>query len=160
MVAAGAALAMALKSYSTLAAVAPKTDRGTGRIRGRRRSSRDWVLRPALWFIVGVAGAWAVLSRPELPEIKVVSPALPSAPPEQLARAWPSFRGFAGDGVVPAGLMPQDWDGAAGKGIVWKSPVPLPGHGSPVVFGGLVFSCRIGWNHSGSFTRLMWARGS
>lgn len=138
LVAAGAALAMALKSYSTLAAAPPKLTGERPDTWQEKKLARLGVAVSAV-IIVGSAGAWAMLSRPELPEIKEAGPALPPAGPEQLAKAWPSFRGFAGDGVVSAGSMPQAWDGEAGKGVVWKSPVPLPGHGSPVVFGDLVF---------------------
>ncbi len=138
LVAAGAALALALKSYSTLAAEPPKLTGERPDTWQEKKLARLGVAVSAA-VIVGSAGAWAVLSRPELPEVKEAGPVLPPAGPELLAKGWPSFRGFPGDGVVAAGSMPQAWDGAAGKGIAWKSSVPLPGHGSPVVFGGLVF---------------------
>jgi outer membrane protein assembly factor BamB len=52
---------------------------------------------------------------------------------------WPRFRGPDGSGVSAFAKVPETWDGAAGKNIVWKIPVPLPGNNSPVVWGKRVF---------------------
>jgi outer membrane protein assembly factor BamB len=59
--------------------------------------------------------------------------AYPSA--EQLQANWPRFRGPGGLGIAPAGSdWPTQWDAAAGEGVIWKSPVDLPGKNSPVVW--------------------------
>ena len=58
---------------------------------------------------------------------------------EELARAWPCFRGRGGSGISPYTNVPDDWDGPSGKNIVWKSPVPLAGNSSPVVVAGRIF---------------------
>ncbi|MGO9113669.1 MAG: PQQ-binding-like beta-propeller repeat protein [Thermoguttaceae bacterium] len=58
---------------------------------------------------------------------------------EELARAWPCFRGRGGSGISPYANVPDDWDGPSGKSIVWKSPVPMPGSSSPVVVAGRIF---------------------
>jgi outer membrane protein assembly factor BamB len=58
---------------------------------------------------------------------------------DELAAGWPSFRGHDGSGVAPPGDHPGAWDGAAGTGILWKTPIPLPGTNSPVVWGNRVF---------------------
>jgi outer membrane protein assembly factor BamB len=58
---------------------------------------------------------------------------------EELARAWPCFRGRGGSGISPYANVPDDWDGASGKNILWKSPVPLIGNSSPVVVAGHIF---------------------
>jgi len=58
---------------------------------------------------------------------------------EELARAWPYFRGRGGLGISPYRNVPDDWNGASGKNIVWKSPVPLIGNSSPVVVAGRIF---------------------
>jgi outer membrane protein assembly factor BamB len=67
----------------------------------------------------------------------------PAPPPplsaEELARAWPSFRGRGGSGISPYTNVPDDWDGPSGKNILWKTPVPLPGNSSPIVVAGRVF---------------------
>ncbi len=59
--------------------------------------------------------------------------------PEELAANWPRFRGPEGSGVVPAMNLPTSWDVESGEGILWKTPVPLPGNSSPVVWENLAF---------------------
>ncbi len=61
----------------------------------------------------------------------------PSA--EEIARAWPRFRGPGGSGISAYANVPESWDGRSGKNILWKTPVPLPGNSSPVVWGNRVF---------------------
>jgi outer membrane protein assembly factor BamB len=57
----------------------------------------------------------------------------------EVAKAWPRFRGPGGLGVSAYTNVPDAWDGAANKNILWKTPVPLPGNNSPVVWGKRVF---------------------
>ena len=52
---------------------------------------------------------------------------------------WPRFRGPGGMGVSPYGQAPVSWDGKTGRNVRWKTAAPLPGHGSPVVWGQWVF---------------------
>jgi outer membrane protein assembly factor BamB len=52
---------------------------------------------------------------------------------------WPRFRGPGGLGVARQENIPTTWDVPGGKGVVWKSPVPLPGNSSPVVWKDRVF---------------------
>lgn len=56
-----------------------------------------------------------------------------------MAKNWPLFRGPRGLGLVTTGSYPEQWDGPAGKGIRWKTPVPLPGKNSPIVWENRVF---------------------
>ena len=65
------------------------------------------------------------------------SPSPPSA--EELLKNWPRFRGPLGSGVSAVPDMPTRWDAASGEGIAWKSPVPLPGNSSPIVWRDSVF---------------------
>jgi len=58
---------------------------------------------------------------------------------EEIARMWPRFRGPGGSGISAYDNIPETWDAAAGKNILWKTPVPLPGNNSPVVWGSRVF---------------------
>jgi len=58
---------------------------------------------------------------------------------EEMIHQWPSFRGPGGLAQAAAGPWPTQWDGGSGKGIVWKTAVPLAGGSSPVVWGGRVF---------------------
>ncbi|MFI5380049.1 MAG: PQQ-binding-like beta-propeller repeat protein [Tepidisphaerales bacterium] len=55
-----------------------------------------------------------------------------------LAKNWPMFLGPGGLARA-IGKYPTQWDGAAGKNILWKTEIPLPGNNSPVVFENSVF---------------------
>ncbi|MFC1677159.1 PQQ-binding-like beta-propeller repeat protein [Planctomycetota bacterium] len=61
----------------------------------------------------------------------------PSA--EEIAKNWPSFRGPSGSGVSAYTNIPEKWDGKTSEGVSWKSPVDLPGHNSPIVWGDKIF---------------------
>ena len=52
---------------------------------------------------------------------------------------WPRFRGPGGLGISASTNVPANWNGGTGKGILWKSKVPLPGYNSPIVWGDRVF---------------------
>jgi len=47
---------------------------------------------------------------------------------------WPQFRGPGGSGRAWCRDVPTHWNGKTGEGIFWKTPIPLPGCGSPVVW--------------------------
>jgi outer membrane protein assembly factor BamB len=51
---------------------------------------------------------------------------------------WPQFRGPGASGVGD-GTLPVKWDGASGKNVVWKTPIPGLGYSSPVVWGDRIF---------------------
>jgi outer membrane protein assembly factor BamB len=57
----------------------------------------------------------------------------------EIAANWPRFRGPDGLGATKHKDVPTTWDVPGGKGVVWKSPVPLPGNSSPVVWKDRVF---------------------
>lgn len=52
---------------------------------------------------------------------------------------WHRFRGPGGSGVSAYTNIPASWNGKTGEGILWKSPVPMPGRNSPVVWKDRVF---------------------
>jgi len=54
-------------------------------------------------------------------------------------RQWPGFRGPDGSGASAYDRAPVKWDAPGGQGILWKTPIPLPGNNSPVVWGDRVF---------------------
>jgi formylglycine-generating enzyme required for sulfatase activity/outer membrane protein assembly factor BamB len=58
---------------------------------------------------------------------------------EEYAKSWPRFRGPDGSGISAYANVPVAWNGQTGDGIAWKSPVPLEGKGSPVVWKDRVF---------------------
>lgn len=72
-------------------------------------------------------------------EEKTAPPKVVGVSEEELARAWPCFRGRGGSGISPYTNIPDEWDGPSGKNIIWKSPVPMPGNSSPVVVAGRIF---------------------
>jgi outer membrane protein assembly factor BamB len=59
--------------------------------------------------------------------------------PAELANNWPYFRGPDGSGITRLPGLPDTWDGATGKNMLWKSEIGLPGENSPVVWGNRVF---------------------
>jgi len=69
----------------------------------------------------------------------------PSA--EQIYANWPRFRGPGGLGVTRLSNIPTAWDGKTGRGILWKTRVPLPGHNSPVVWENRIFLTGADQNH-------------
>ena len=90
---------------------------------------------------------WPASSRPRSGRRPAPEPLRSQLPPprkhcpadEEIARTWPRFRGPGGLGISAYTNVPQTWDAKSGKGIVWKTPVPLPGNNSPVVWGKRVF---------------------
>ena len=68
-------------------------------------------------------------------------PALPVAKqekPPDYRHNWPGFRGL-GNGHAPPGDYPRAWDAAKGEGVLWKTPVTIPGHSSPVIWGDRIY---------------------
>ena len=55
------------------------------------------------------------------------------------AEEWPCWRGPRGDGTSLETGIPTDWDGAQGRNVAWKTPVPGRGHSSPIVYRDRVF---------------------
>ena len=122
-----------------------------------------WAVAALCMVMVGIAIATIVNVRSELqdyPEeavatstpvpplqkidVEASSPPLAGAaetPPsdEEIGKMWPRFRGPGGLGVSAYSNVPETWDGKSGQGIVWKTPVPMPGNNSPVVWGKRVF---------------------
>ncbi len=74
-----------------------------------------------------------------------VSVAAPEAKPAglptqaELKANYPFFRGPLGDGVTFQKNTPTEWNGAAGKNVVWKVKVPKSGFSSPVIWGNQLF---------------------
>jgi len=58
---------------------------------------------------------------------------------EEFRANWPRFRGPDGSGVSAFTNISLAWDEKSGAGIVWKSPIPAPGHNSPLVWSNRVF---------------------
>lgn len=58
---------------------------------------------------------------------------------EEIERNWPCFRGPGGLGVAHYTNIPKTFNGQTGENIVWKTPIPLPGHSSPVIWNDQIF---------------------
>ena len=61
------------------------------------------------------------------------------ADPALVAKYWTQFRGPGAQGVSAYTNVPTDWDANTNRNIAWKSPIPLPGKSSPVVWGDRIF---------------------
>jgi outer membrane protein assembly factor BamB len=74
---------------------------------------------------------------------QAAEPAKPPLPPlastDEMRSQWPRFRGPGGLGFSPHKDVPVEWDGASGKGILWKTKLPLPGYSSPIVWKDRIF---------------------
>jgi len=104
-------------------------------------------IRPAMlarWSVVaalGLAGAVMLFLAigPRI-DFRATDAAADSYPtPEQISRNWHRFRGPEGAGISADADMSESWDGKSGKGILWKTKVPVAGHNSPVIWGDRVF---------------------
>jgi outer membrane protein assembly factor BamB len=58
---------------------------------------------------------------------------------EEIKKNWPRFRGPGGLGISAYTNIPSSWNGNTGEGIIWKTPIPLPGVNSPIVWDERVF---------------------
>jgi outer membrane protein assembly factor BamB len=88
--------------------------------------------------LLGLGSVFLAL-RPKIdfPTADAAGTSLASA--EVAGKSWPSFRGPGGSGISTHANVPSDWDGETGRGILWKTKVPLPGYNSPIVWGDRVF---------------------
>jgi outer membrane protein assembly factor BamB len=71
------------------------------------------------------------------PTAAPASDALPTD--DEIAKAWPCFRGPDGSGTSAYNNMPTEWDVSSGKNIRWQSPVALQGNSSPIVWKDRIF---------------------
>ncbi len=92
--------------------------------------------------IFGLAGGPPIPTAPFAGQAtpQAVAPSIATTPAESAFKEnWPRFRGPDGGGLVKADDWPQKWDAATGENIVWKTPVPMPGNSSPVLWGDRLF---------------------
>jgi outer membrane protein assembly factor BamB len=106
-----------------------------------------WAVAATCAVMVAAAVTLVLSVKSPLPENSEEPATSQNLPPEvgssqddpELAKAWPYFRGPGGRGISAYANVPDAWDVPKGKGVVWKTPVPLPGNNSPVVWGKRVF---------------------
>ena len=114
---------------------------------GDRGQSERTLIARARWAIAAmgvlagtsVAALTVLLPPPAAPAPVAVGNVQPTPPAPAACTAWPQFRGPGGNGVTAAAGLPLNFDAATGRNIRWRTPVPLPGHNSPIVWGKRVF---------------------
>lgn len=113
----------------------------------RRRAAARWLVS-IMSLVVGVGGGMiAVYWQVEPLPVATADAAAkkkkgPAPPPTQaeIDKQWGTWRGPNGGGVANHTDVPLEFDGKMGKNIIWRSPVPVPGKNSPVVWGNRVFT--------------------
>ena len=89
-------------------------------------------------------GNWSAVDAAQ-PDVKrtivTTSEARPPARPDAASRegSWPSFRGPQASGVADRQNLPDVWDGATRRNVLWRTNVPGLAHSSPIVWGERVF---------------------
>ncbi len=105
------------------------------------------------FLIFGLAGGPPIAPAPFAGQAtpQTVAPSAATTPPAESAfkENWPRFRGPDGTGLVKADDWPQKWDAATGENILWKTPVPMPGNSSPVLWGDRLFLTGAERRHAG-----------
>ncbi len=99
------------------------------------RDGRMFIRGKEHLFCIGKTGANAgspATPKSDSPQSAEPTPDLPTV--EEIATNWPRFRGPNGLGIAPAADLPTTWNAESGEGILWKTPVPVPGNSSPVVW--------------------------
>jgi outer membrane protein assembly factor BamB len=101
-------------------------------------------MRWAQWTVAGMGGAMTLLLLAAAqwsmghPAVTATSAAVTVAEKpvsaEQLLAQWPAFRGWGGSAARTVDPAVRTWDGPAGKNILWRTPVPLDGNSSPVIW--------------------------
>ena len=85
------------------------------------------MLRQALWTLAAIALGVASLPAEDVPLEINARIAVP-------AEDWPWWRGPQRNGIAtPGKAVPTEW--SESKNVVWKTPLPGRGHGSPIVTG-------------------------
>lgn len=115
---------------------APPTDVGAEQLREARGAR--WAVTAGLMVLSGAAALIVMMGAPLA--FVVAEEARPVyASMEEKRLQWHRFRGPDGAGVSVFTNIPTKWDGETGDGILWRTPVPLPGFNSPVVWDNRVF---------------------
>ena len=105
----------------------------------RTASAARWAVGAVALALVGATVA-AIVHFVAAPPAEDLTGAVATYPsPEEIARQWPRFRGPGGVATSAYANIPTKWNGKSGEGILWETPVPLPGRNSPVVWGDAIF---------------------
>ncbi len=116
---------------------APQPRQGAASEQIRQAVLARWSVAAALGLAGTVMLLLAIGPRVDFSATDAAADSYPT--PEQISRSWHRFRGPEGAGISADVNMPEGWDGKSGKGILWKTNVPFPGHNSPVLWDDRVF---------------------
>ena len=75
---------------------------------------------------------------PPVESVPALSDAGPVASDAERLENWPGFLGPR-FGLSKAAGLPVKWDGKSGEGILWKTPIPLAGFSSPIIWKGKIY---------------------
>jgi outer membrane protein assembly factor BamB len=106
-------------------------------VRANTSAPKDWKLRVQAKALDGLkVKQVAAKEQAAAPQVKAPAGAGPAAvaPAAGPVAGWPGFRGGTG-GVSRDANTAVSWNVTSGAGVLWKAEVPLPGAGSPIVFG-------------------------
>lgn len=109
-----------------------------------RTAARATLAVSVTGLLVAAGAVYLLLSMPTVlavPAGEIQPTGTERAPPTaaERARHWHSFRGHDGSGISPPSDAPLTWDGVRGENIAWKTPIPLPGFNSPILWHNRVF---------------------
>jgi outer membrane protein assembly factor BamB len=104
----------------------------------RHSHGRQWAIGALTALLIAAALAPAAIEA--YVRMTTAPPPPPHVPdPLLVAKYWTQFRGPGAQGRGVYDNVPTTWDAPAGTNILWRSPVPVPGKSSPVVWGKKIF---------------------
>lgn len=65
------------------------------------------------------------------------TPVYPSL--DELKSNFPSFRGYGSNGIDFHSNIPTQWNGETGENMLWKTPIPIHGYNSPIIWEDKIF---------------------
>lgn len=147
LAAGGTLLVLSIKTHRALALPAPNPSTLSHELPAPDRLARWSVAGTGLLlsFTLTASVVWAIRA-PKQPilfdQLGAPATSIASTAPQpklfpsnaELLRNWPVFRGWGGQSLVPAGHWTTTWDGPQNLNLLWKTPLPLPGKNSPIIW--------------------------
>ena len=113
---------------------------------GRRTATIAGVLTLAAFLFIGWPANTRLPAHPSdvdrfLARLHGESAAAPAALPSsaEFAANWPRFLGPTANAFASNATLPLAFDLSSGAGVLWKTPVPVPGFNSPIIWTNRVF---------------------
>ena len=114
---------------------AHRADRGERQVREAKQAR--WAVVGGLAVLVVGMSLLGMSGWVEFAQAQEAGP--PFASMEDKQTQWHRFRGPGGAGVSAYTNIPTSWNGKTGENILWKTPVPMPGRNSPVIWKDRIF---------------------